>query len=428
MRAYQTLGIRSGTSQYASGVQMGIEGEELNQANQRIATLNREEADAISSARQAYQTGKWTEFSNKVNALQKIRDNKSEELKNYNEALAKNVKAIQDATDAANKKIYDEVTKPKNDILTELGKVGGVPKEVIDAVTSSKTLSEAITSAGDYLQTMSGDYAGYPTYRNSMRAKGLVPLDPLEWKDQEDAKKIKQKANEAYASKNAQNEADANNGVSDKVQQKLEQQYRQVLSKEFSSRTGALGVENSKVNQANHLNSLFTQYYDPKTGNYNIPKTQYAELAMGLANLVAPSGTVTEGAREAILQKTAKGDLNGVLAYITGVPQNGSTHEVFKNLIDSVDRQAQTAIKNREVALQNMRDQAPTDLDPARVEKLNKSTEMVKYDGQDRISKGAVDTYVKNHPAEKENIAKLYEVPGATNEIIEAYLQAQGKI
>ncbi len=159
-----------------------------------------------------------------------------------------------------------------------------------------------------------------------------------------------------------------------------------------------------------------------------MPKTQYAELAIGLANLVSPTGSVSDSARDAIMTKTAKGDFNGAISYITGTPQNGTTQAVIQNLVDSVDRQAQTATRNREAALQNMRDQAPTDLEQSRIDKLNKSTEMVGYEGQNRISKANVDSYIKANPAEAESVAKLYEVPGATDKDIEDYLKAQGKL
>ncbi len=159
-----------------------------------------------------------------------------------------------------------------------------------------------------------------------------------------------------------------------------------------------------------------------------MPTAQYAELVLGLASLVAPSGTTAAADRAELMAKTASGDLKGAIQYITGVPQNGNTQEIIKNMIDSIDRQAATAMANREAALQNMRDQAPTDLEQSRVDRLNKSTEMVSYTGQSRISKESVNNYVKANPQEAENIAKLYEVPGATDEKIEAYLRAQGKI
>jgi hypothetical protein len=42
--------------------------------------------------------------------------------------------------------------------------------------------------------------------------------------------------------------------------------------------------------------------------------------------------------------------------------------------------------------------------------------------------KDAVNTYVKSNPTDAETVAKLYEVPGATDQDIYDYLKAQGKL
>lgn len=166
----------------------------------------------------------------------------------------------------------------------------------------------------------------------------------------------------------------AQGGSSDAVQQKLEQQYRAVLVKEVNSRSGSLGTEDAKVVQANHLASLLNQYYDPKTGAYNVPKAQYGELVLGLAGMLSKTGTPTDSQTENIYQKTAKGDLNGALTYITGIPQNGSTNAVIKNLADSISRQAQTAMSNRLYAVKLLQGLAPTDLAPERRAALEQNT------------------------------------------------------
>ncbi len=86
-KALKTLGYRTGTTQYAGSVQMGILGEELSQADQRLSDINNRESAALTAARKAYKDEKYTEFSKQVDALDKIRDNKADALKNYNQAL-----------------------------------------------------------------------------------------------------------------------------------------------------------------------------------------------------------------------------------------------------------------------------------------------------------------------------------------------------
>lgn len=170
------------------------------------------------------------------------------------------------------------------------------------------------------------------------------------------------------------------NSSDPKEQDKLENQYRTILMRPMSSRSGGLGLEDAKVQQANHLMALLDQNKDPKTGQYNVPKVQMNELALGLARLVSPGGAVGEGMMHDLSQATAAGDFNKALTYITGTPFNGSTQDVIKMFRDSIDRQANVAVQNREQAMGYIRGLAPTALDEDRRLKLEAHT-LVPYRG-----------------------------------------------
>lgn len=96
--ALATAGIRGGTSRYGREIQLGIEGEELNQAAERISDIARQEASAISAARSAYRSGKFAEFNTQVTALQNLRTNKQKELEELNKKLAESIKKVQETT------------------------------------------------------------------------------------------------------------------------------------------------------------------------------------------------------------------------------------------------------------------------------------------------------------------------------------------
>jgi len=108
--AYKSLGYRQGTTQYAGGVQLGIEGEELNQANARLSEIASQEASALSAAREAFRTGKYEQFSQQMSMIEKLRANKQEELSTYNQKLA-----AADAKLQANKEFEFEVYKYMQD-------------------------------------------------------------------------------------------------------------------------------------------------------------------------------------------------------------------------------------------------------------------------------------------------------------------------
>jgi|TARA_Y100000310_G_scaffold91907_1_gene89431 hypothetical protein len=95
-RAIETMGFRHGTRQYAGAIQLGIEGEELKQAGQRIADITAQELAAKSEARIAFENNEYTRFSQKVDVLQGIRQNKADALTAYNESLIAASKAMTD--------------------------------------------------------------------------------------------------------------------------------------------------------------------------------------------------------------------------------------------------------------------------------------------------------------------------------------------
>ena len=154
--------------------------------------------------------------------------------------------------------------------------------------------------------------------------------------------------------------------VKGKSQPELEQEYRTALLRGVSSRSGGLGLEDQKVQQANHLLALLDQNYDPKTNTYSLPKTLQGELAAGLARLVAPGGNVGIEMMREFDQRTAKGDLAGALSYVTGHPFPSATEDFAKLLKDSIQRQGEVAQQNREGEMGFIRGLAPTDLEESR--------------------------------------------------------------
>jgi len=104
-------------------------------------------------------------------------------------------------------------------------------------------------------------------------------------------------------------------------QDRLEKIYGDRLAKITSNRSGGLGLQDAKVNQAIHLRSLVNQFYDPKSKSFNIPSAQYQELALGLASLVSNSNMALESTIQGIQQRTAAGDIQGALTYVLGMPR-----------------------------------------------------------------------------------------------------------
>lgn len=157
---------------------------------------------------------------------------------------------------------------------------------------------------------------------------------------------------------------------SPKNQEHLEESYRQLLKTTQSSRSGGLGLEDKKVDQAKHLMTLLDQTRDPKTGSYRLTAQQQTELSVGLATLLSPTGVPGEATVKSLTQATASGDFGKVAGYVLGEPIAGTPDAVARQLYETIERQGVQAEQNREGHFSQLRAFAPTDLNADRRAKL----------------------------------------------------------
>jgi len=221
--ALSSLGLRTGTTQYAGGVQLGIEGEELTQATARMSEINRQEAETISSAREAFESKKWDTYSKKVTAIQNIRETKSKELDKINTLLADSIKKGEETkTDNEIANLYATGTTDIASILktlkgkgisTSISKIASTLKDIIPAGlddlvktarsngASPKIISKILSSGGDmnkaYKEAGSFGLGGtgmigeYNYYKAQTESAGQVPLDFNEYQNADANRKIK---------------------------------------------------------------------------------------------------------------------------------------------------------------------------------------------------------------------------------------------
>lgn len=167
----------------------------------------------------------------------------------------------------------------------------------------------------------------------------------------------------------AQKEANAT-AHNDQVQGKYEKEGRDVILKQLSNRSGGLGLQDSKVNQAIDLRQMINQNYDPKTDTYNIPPALHSELVLGLARLISPNGQIGIQMEQELKTKTAKEGLAKVFTYLTGVPVSGAPQDVIKMFVHSIDRQGETAEGLRDKYNDQLRQLMPTQLNDEVKQKL----------------------------------------------------------
>jgi hypothetical protein len=91
-----------------------------------------------------------------------------------------------------------------------------------------------------------------------------------------------------------------------------------------------------------------------------------------VANLLSSQNVASDQIINDVRQRTLKGDINGVISYLTGTTPSASTQDVFRNLSDSIDRQGKISEQLREGEMNYLRGLKPTQLEQARADALEK--------------------------------------------------------
>ena len=256
----------------------------------------------------------------------------------------------------------------------------GLAKTTADTAKLTADTAKTTAEAAN-LQRFGRPTAGTPDEQAQdafARSLGKTTAADLTYAERQrfDQNKAKLTSDQAFTQHQRERQYDISNPIPEKAanQDKLEQQYRTVLVRAMSSRSGGIGAEDAKVQQANHLLGMLDQFRDDKTGDINIPRVQLNELALGLAKLTAGTGPAGEGMMREFQQRTAKGDLAGALTYLTGQAVPANTQDITKMLEESIQRQGAIAEQNREGEMRYLRGLAPTELEEPRRAALEANT------------------------------------------------------
>lgn len=135
-------------------------------------------------------------------------------------------------------------------------------------------------------------------------------------------------------------------GLGDKYGKQVDDMFMKALS----NRSGGLGLEDTKVNNAIHARVALDSYYDDKTGKYNIPPTMHAELALSLARQLSPNGVVGVDLMKELRQGSFEENAKRLMIMMGANPQTigGTTQGIAKTLADALDRQGLVSQSNRD--------------------------------------------------------------------------------
>lgn len=198
-----TLGA-SGALRYSPGTSQGILTAAENNNIQTLSDLDTQEQAAETAARTARDNQDYQLLDKNLGILSDLRDKKI--------ALATDIgKSMLEE----NQKQRDTLNTQRQTVAEDAAK-NGAPKSVIDAINASGDGTSAISAAGDYLQTATGQLGDYLQYKRTAESNGQTAEDYNTWKEADDAKTAKEKASEAYgtAFATAKGKADAEASVS----------------------------------------------------------------------------------------------------------------------------------------------------------------------------------------------------------------------
>jgi len=165
-QALQTMGYVTGAIRYTSSTQLGIEGEELKQADARLSELNSQEQSELANAKEAIRTGKFTELYKSMDAMEKVRAMKKEALEEYNKSVGDVLKKTEEAKKQATKDtiiaqmMSQGVTDPI-ELLTALNE-GGMTINAEDLAKTMKNLTGTTDTS-----KLTGDTKNFYLLKNS---------------------------------------------------------------------------------------------------------------------------------------------------------------------------------------------------------------------------------------------------------------------
>ena len=177
----QVRGYQTGAAEYDPSFQVKTIGSIVTAGQNKISDLMTKEASAVATLTQALK-------DNDIKAVQSAWTVYQDASKARTDAIQKVITdagaAIKDAQEkkiAADKVIYDTVTKPIQDVALEAAK-SGAPADVQKAISSAQTVGDAIKAGGLYMQTSTNpDVAQYLFYEQQSTTAGIVPKSYDDW-------------------------------------------------------------------------------------------------------------------------------------------------------------------------------------------------------------------------------------------------------
>lgn len=408
-------GFQTGAAEYDANFAVKTIGSIITAGANKITDLNIKMASAVATLTQALKDNKIEGIKSAYNILETARKDRQATIEKTIADTQKIIKEQQDKKDA--------ITKDVNAIAEEVAKNGGDAK-LRALVSSSPDVATAIANAGDYLQTGTGTLGDYLQYKRATIAKGLTPMDYMAFKDNEDKKAMNLKINEAYATA----KASARGKAAGTVPGMTVDENGNVIT---TGNLSALDIGRYNL-AATRATKTFrdTQVFKAATNaGFYIAKIKAAtegtgsiqdqEILDSISQFNTGGGRVTEAQVNIILKGKS---LNDTMNTWANKLKNGGilSNEQRKQALQLANETAKQFSKNYEEKYTPLAKNLEKQKIPKEFWGIPTPEQLKGEVGTD--AKSQVDSYVSSHPEKAETIAKLYEIPGATDQDVLDYV------
>ncbi len=470
---------RRGLSRYAPEMAAANIQKAVTDGISKVSNLESKMASAVGEMKTAFETSNFKLVKEAHDSYVTSVKEKDATIKSMYDEVQAQIKTQKDAI----QKTQDDINK----VALEAAK-NGVPADVMKLIRASGSESAAIEAAGMYLQTATGVLGDYLQYKKDALGKGLTPKDFQSWKDEQDKKASQLKSSEAYSTAyntalgKAKGEAANNPSPTDDTSInstlgtgkggsildqtglsfygfKLLTEGSAALSRFTAAQRKQYGEEVKNWASKNGIDiSTFKSQFEAqnKVVEKNIERAAQTKVFAGevsgtadalmsaidekdmgnirqanLVNLFLGKEVNDPTTQKYSFQLKAMGnDLAGYFAASRGAtsPDDSDKKDAAIVIADGMSKGSVQAFKDSI----NLNEEKVNNVVNSAVDSAQKSVWNLfgvgkNYQAPAIDPQKAVDSYVASHPDKAETIAKMYEVPGATDQDIADYINTLNK-
>lgn len=409
-----------------------------------LSDIDSQESTALATLQKAQDDEDFQTMGKELDHLDSLREDKITEAGKLADAATAATTALNNAKAT--------VTSGINSVAEEAAKNGADPA-TLAAITAAPDVGSAINAAGDSLQTGTGDTALYLQYSRDAKSSGQIPESYNTWENAQNYNKAyssaegdaagKAAAAATYSGTEDTSPVQAPNGATynppasiapyvgfatngakyvdlssfagtpteknEAVQDAESSGYKVITNK--NTALDLVNITNAKSN----LQSM-KDAFDPNSADNAAARDTYKAQLNNLSSFLqtnpdeAAIGTFNDTALDILKAVSGVQGFRGGASAIEQVRETLPQITDTKAVVDQKISNIETLINNRESAI---------------VGKPSASDALI---DQNAKAQSSVNDYVKTNPDQAASIAKLYNVPGATDAQVYQYLLQSGKI